>query len=222
VPRCVSVIKAYGNLSKRIWIVHFFLCLMSILDAYVIVWLMQCVGLATPGPHFYFILKKIVSISPNRAFDLFFVLNLFFWWFWIVLMCCQKWKKHYFDSFPSEKHFDKQLLPQTLIPVHKKKAFEMFFKKMVSVVFFIKESLWNVWNSPYFFKQILNNTLVSRGGTSEDWNWSPGCFKWKCGHGQIRRDVPGKQGKVLEYPWSLQFRSLCQGQVGWDPVISSG
>jgi hypothetical protein len=48
----------------------------------------------------------------------------------------------------------------------------MFFLKMVSVVFFIKESLWNVWNNPYFFKQILNNTLVSRGGTSDDWNWS--------------------------------------------------
>ena len=38
---------------------------------------MQCVGLATPGPHFYFILKKIVSISPNRAFD-FFLFQIYF------------------------------------------------------------------------------------------------------------------------------------------------
>jgi hypothetical protein len=39
---------------------------------------MQCVGLATPGPHFYFILKKIVSISPNRAFDFFFCFKFIF------------------------------------------------------------------------------------------------------------------------------------------------
>lgn len=40
--------------------------------------LCNVLDLLHPGPHYYFILKKIVSISPNRAFDFFFVSNLFF------------------------------------------------------------------------------------------------------------------------------------------------
>jgi len=99
----------------------------------------------------FILFKKIVSISPNRAFEYFFVSNLFFLVILDRLDVLSKMKKHYFDSFQSEKYFEKQLLPQTLILVHKKKPLKRFLKKWFQFFFHKRKPLKRV-EQPLFFQ----------------------------------------------------------------------
>jgi len=51
--------------------------------------------------------KKMIFFASNYFFGVF---RLF--WCANVKMNFKNWKKHYFDAFSSEKHFEKQSLPQ--------------------------------------------------------------------------------------------------------------